>query len=190
MHLRALVEWEKPQTIGDMRSLHGLLGTMRKFIKNFADKTKHIREHLKPKEPDVNNKKLKKNKNQPIQWDQESQEELEHLVKLLTSAPILGHPDFSENARPFIVTVDTSWTGIGATLSQEQKEEDGKVRERVIAYCSLKLSDGEHSYSAYKWELCGLVTALEHFQYFLIAWKFRICTDQLALRWLMKPRHN
>ena len=188
--IKPLIEWETPQTIGDVRSLHGLLGTMRKFIKNFADKTKHIRKHLKPKDPDVNNKKLKKNKNQLIQWDKESQEELDHLVKLLTSAPILGHPDFSKDARPFIVTVDTSSTGIGATLSQEQKEESGKIRERVMAYCSRKLSDWERSYSAYKLELCGLVTALEHFRYFLIARKFKIRTDHLALRWLMKPRHN
>ena len=78
-HIKPLVEWETPQRIGDVRSLHGLLGTMRNSIKNFADKTKNIWKHLKPKDPDVNNKKLKKNKNQLIQWDKESQEELNHM---------------------------------------------------------------------------------------------------------------
>ena len=115
---------------------------------------------------------------------------MEHLIKVLTSAPILGHPDFSEGARPFVVTVDTSATGIGATLSQEQKQEDGKYTERIISYCSRKLKDGERSYSAYKLELCGVVTALEHFRYFLIAKPFKIRTDHMALKWLMKPRHN
>ena len=188
--VKPLTEWVKPMTLGDVRSLHGLLGTMRRFVRGFADKTKHIRKHLKPKDSNVNNKKLKKNNNQPIQWDKESQAELDHLIKILTSAPVLGHPDFSESALPFIVTVDTSASGVGATLSQQQKQEDGKVVERIIAYCSRKLRDGERCYSAYKLELCGLVTALEHFRYFLIGKPFKVRTDHKALTWLMKPRHN
>ena len=188
--VKPLIEWETPCTLGDVRSLHGLLGTMRRFVRGFADKTKNIRKHLKPKDTNVNNKKLKKNKNQPIQWDTESQAELNHLVEILTSAPVLGHPDFSEDAQRFIVTVDTSSHGVGATLSQKQRQEDGKLVERIIAYCSRKLRDGERSYSAYKLELCGLVTALEHFRYFLIGKPFKVRTDHRALQWLMKPRHN
>ena len=103
---------------------------------------------------------------------------------------MLGHPDFSEDVQQFIVTVDTLSHGVGATLSQKQRQEDGKLVERIIAYCSRKLRDGERSYSAYKLELCGLVTALEHFRYFLIGKPFKVRTDHRALQWLMKPRHN
>ena len=103
---------------------------------------------------------------------------------------MLGHPDFSEDVQQFIVTVDTLSHGVGATLSQKQRQEDGKLVERIIAYCSRKLRDGERSYSAYKLELCGLVTALEHFRYFLIGKPFNVCTDHRVLQWFMKPRQH
>ena len=40
--------------------------------------------------------------------------------------------DFTPTAKPFIVTVDTSAHGIGATLSQSQLQEGGKFEERII----------------------------------------------------------
>ena len=182
--IQPLLTWSRPQTLEEVRSLHGLLGTMRKFIKNFACKTKNIRKHLKPMDSN------KKNKRQPVQWDKASQDELDALIKILTSAPILAHPDFSPTAKPFIITVDTSSTGIGGTLSQVQKQPNGEELERIIAYCSRKLRDGERGYSAYKLELCGLVTILEHFRLFLIGKPFIVRTDHKALTWLMKPKHE
>ena len=182
--VRALTDYPTPKTLEDVRGIHGMAGTMRPFIRNFADLTPNIRKHLVPLDPS------NKNNKQPIQWDAKAQAEKEHLVKLLTSAPILAHPDWSESAQPFIVTVDTSSTGVGATLSQKQKLEDGKNVERIIQYASRKLRDGERHYSAYKLELCGVVTALEHFRYFLQGRKFIIRTDHKALEWLMKPKHN
>lgn len=73
----------------------------------------------------------------------------------LTTAPILGHPDFK---RPYILEIDASFTGLGAVLSQEQ--ENGRV---VLCYASTALRENERNmdnYSSMKLELLALKWAV------------------------------
>ena len=92
-----------------------------------------------------------------------------------------------------IVSVDTSRKGIGAILTQKQKETDdsGKevLRERVIAYASKKLKEGENHYSSFKLELMGMVYALHVWRYFLLAntgcWKPNQPTHKNTCEWDM-----
>ena len=51
-------------------------------------------------------------------WDGVCDEAFCALKRLLTSAPILGHPDIS---KPFIIEVVVSMQGLGAVLSQKQE---------------------------------------------------------------------
>ena len=48
-------------------------------------------------------------------WSTACQEAFLTLKEKLTSAPILGFPDFNQ---PFIVEVDASFKGLGAIISQ------------------------------------------------------------------------
>lgn len=54
-------------------------------------------------------------------WSDECQESFKGLKHQLVSAPVLAYADFTH---PFILEVDTSHSGLGAVLSQEQ---DGTI---------------------------------------------------------------
>jgi hypothetical protein len=79
------------------------------------------------------------------------------------------------DAQPFVLYVDSSKTGIGAILTQQQHIEfDGQCcqEEIVIAYASKSLTTGEQHYSAYKKELVGVVYSVNHYRYYLLGKKF------------------
>ena len=92
----------------------------------------------------------------PINWTEEHQTVLEHLIEHLTSPPIMAYPRCNE---PFLLHTDASETGLGAMLYQEQNNQ-----LRVIAYGSRTLSPSERSYHlhsgkleflALKWAICN-----------------------------------
>ena len=93
------------------------------------------------------------------------------LIKL-TSAPILGFPDFNQ---PFIAEVDVSFKGLGAILSQEQDK-----KRVVISYASRGLKPAElnfNNYSSMKLELLGLKWAVcDKFRDYLLGSKFLVFT--------------
>ncbi len=184
--VKALANFPAPKNYRELATLHGGLSALRKFVRNFAHRTKNIRSLLRRK-PGSNTK-------DPIKWTQECEQEKQDVIKTLTSAPQMGHPDFSPSAAPFCVTVDTSKHGIGCTLSQCQKvaDESGKVQDQevIIFYGSRRLTQGESRYSAYKMELAGLVTAVETLRFYLLGRPFIIRTDHKALAWLMKTSHE
>ena len=100
--------------------------------------------------------------------------------------------ELTSNSKPFTVYVDSSKTGVGAVIMQEQlvKQKDGtsKNLEVVIAYASKALNQAEQHYSAYKKELLGIVYALNHFRYYIQGKRFLVCTDHRGLEWLMTTR--
>ena len=67
-----------------------------------------------------------------FKWMMKHQGAFDALKEVLSTAPVLGYPDFS---REFILETDATLNGLGAILSQQ-----GKDREIfVIAYTSLSL---------------------------------------------------
>jgi len=165
----AIEKWPTPKNSDEVRSFFGTASYYRRFIRGFSDKTEQMRKLLK--------------KDEPFGWKACHQKEFDALKKELCQKPVLAHPDFSKSAKPFVVYVDSSKTGVGAVLSQEQHG-----YERVIAYASKSLTSGEQHYGAYKKELLGAVYALTHFRYYLLGRKFVVRTDHKALEWLLKTR--
>ena len=177
--VQTLENWPPPKNLGEVRAVHGLLSYFRKFIRNFAARSQHIRAQLK--------------KEGLVDWDINCQKEFLDLKNELLQKPLLGHPDFSDESKPFVITVDTSSLGTGSVLSQTQIVEHPvskklESREVIISYASRRLTQGESSYSSYKLELSGLVSAIEHFRFYLIGRKFLVRTDNKALSWLLKTR--
>jgi len=81
---------------------------------------------------------------------------------------------------PFSLYTDTSDTGLGAVLSQQ----DGK-EEYVIAYTSRTLSPAEKNYGITEKECLAIIWAVKYFQHYLCGSKFTIITDHSALKWLL-----
>ena len=110
-------------------------------------------------------------------WASEHQKAFDTLKLALTTAPVLGYPDFN---REFILETDASLRGLGGVLSQV--DEDGKVH--VIAYVSqtLRLSEKSmHNYSSAKLELVVKWVVTEKFRDYLLGSKFTVYTDNNPL---------
>ena len=91
-----------------------------------------------------------------FEWMTKHQEVFDALKETLSTAPVLGYPDFY---REFILEIDASLNGLGAILSQQGK--DGQIH--VIAYVSHSLHPSEssmHNYSSAKLKLLVLKGAV------------------------------
>ena len=174
---QTIINWPSPQNITELRAIFGTFSYYRRFIPRFAERTTKMRALLQ--------------KDVDFEWTEKQKNEMNDLKKALCSKPILGHPDFTKDAKPFILYVDSSKTGVGAVIAQLQMvEHNGKNEEKeiVIAYGSRTLTTGEQHYSAYKKELLGIVYAINHFRYYLFGKKFIVRTDHKALEWLLKTK--
>jgi len=69
---------------------------------------------------------------------------------LLTTAPVLQHPDMS---KPFFLWTDASEAGFGAILEQEGKDQ----LRHPIAYASRQTNDGEKKYGPTQLEVAALI---------------------------------
>ena len=103
------------------------------------------------------------------------------MKQRLTTAPILGHPDFS---KPFIVMTDASKNGLGAILTQK----DEFNREVVIRYASRATTGTERNYAATQLEQLGVVWAVKYFRKYLLGQPFQIYTDHQAITRLMSTK--
>jgi hypothetical protein len=132
--------------------------------------------------PNRKQKRHKQNTQIGSNWLDVHQKAFIEIKQKLTSAPILGFPDFTH---PFILETDASHMGLGAVLSQEQPE-----GRRVIAYASRGLRGGEKNptgYSSKKLELLALVWAVTtKFRDYLEGGSFTVFTDNNPLTYVMK----
>ena len=111
------------------------------------------------------------------------QEAFDALKEALSTAPVLGYPDFS---RVFIRQIDASLNGLGAVLSQQGK--DGQIH--VIAYAGCSLHPSERSmcnYSSVKLELLALKWAVtEKLRDSLLGLQFQVYMDNNPLAYVME----
>ena len=120
-----------------------------------------------------------------FEWTTKHQEAFDALKEALSTAPVLGYPNFS---REFILEIDASLNGLGAILSQQ-----GKDRQiHVIAYASCSLCPSERSmrnYSSAKLELLALEWAVtEKFRDYLLGLQFQVYTDNNPLAYVMESK--
>ena len=124
--VQAILQWETPTNIREVRSFHGLASFYRSFIQNFSAITAPISNCLKKGD---------------FEWTTSAQEAMNKIKELITQAPILRLPDFS---KIYEVACDASNVGIGGVLSQEI---------HPIALYSEKLDSSKFNYSTYDKEL-------------------------------------
>ena len=135
--------WPVPQTETDLRSLLGLASYYRRYVPNFAqvDAPLHGLLTSTRKRKGKHHPKSNPGENTSKVWDEKCQLSFDKLQHLLTSAPILGYPNF---LLPFVLEIDASFLGLGAVLFQDQA--NGKV---VICYVNRGLRPSERNYDRY-----------------------------------------
>ncbi|KAK3709629.1 hypothetical protein QZH41_010093, partial [Actinostola sp. cb2023] len=175
---KAVKEWPVPVTVRDLRSFLGFASYYRRFVPKFAQIAGPLHKVVAELGSAGSNKTPKKLIG--TVWTQDCQAAFNQLRTLLTTAPVLAYPDYTQ---PFILETDASNKGLGAVLSQEQ---DGK--NKVIAYASRGLRGAERNmenYSSRKLELLALKWAVsDKFREYLMGSKFVVYTDNNPLTYL------
>jgi hypothetical protein len=160
--VEAVLKWERPTNITEIRSFLGLAGYYRRFIEGFSTiaipMTRLTRKETK------------------WEWTQECEESFQELKKRLTTAPVLTLPSGTEG---LVVYSDASKKGLGCVLMQHGK---------VIAYASRQLKAHEINYPVHDLELAAVVFALRVWRHYLYGSRVQIFTDHKSLRYLMTQK--
>ena len=178
--LKVVRDWEKPQTIKQLRSFIGFASYYGKFIPKFTSLCRPLHELIIEK----NNERgtvIGRRSSTKIElvWSIEALEAFENLKIKLCSTPILGYPDYH---RKFRLDIDASDYGLGAVLSQECK---GKMK--VISYASKTVPKSwrKPDYSSKRLEFNALVWAVtKKFNHYLIGTECDVYTDNIALSYI------
>src|ERR1700722_15125604 len=149
----------KPEDGPGVRSFLGMAGYYRKFIRDFAKRTYHLR-------------KLTKEGAQ-FKWTADCQIEFDDIRNSLMKKPVMAFPDFS---RKFILTTDACTLGYGVILSQIFDE-----GERVIAYASKSTNEHEQRYPATELEAAAVIWEIDKFKLYLNDNPFMLVTNHKAL---------
>lgn len=160
--VQAIVQFEAPRNITELRRFLGIASWYRRFIPDFANTTASLTKLLR--------------KRQPWYWDEAADAAFNQLKEALSNTPVLACPDFKKT---FYLQTDSSDYGLGAALFQK----DGD-REQVIAYASRSLNPAERNYSTTEKECLAVVWAIQKLRHYIEGYHFKVITDHQALKWL------
>ena len=160
--IEAVLNWEPPKNVPELRSFLGLAGYYRRFVKGFsiiaAPLTKLLWKHVEYK------------------WTEACQSSFEELKAKLTTTPVLASPSGTGG---FVVYSGASYQGLGCVLMQHG---------RVIVYASRQLRPYEISYLTHDLELAAFVFALKIWRHYLYGETFQIFTDHKSLKYLLSQK--
>ena len=161
--------WPTPTTVKQVRSFLGFCNFYRLFIKGFATHARPLN-RLTRKDTDWH-------------WGQTEEDAFTKLKTLVTSEPVLAHPDLRDQ---FEMEVDASGFAVGAVLMQ--RKEDG--RRHPIGYYSATLNEAERNYDIYDLELLAIVKAFRHWRPLLAGspHKTKVFSDHLNLQYWRSPQ--
>ena len=133
--VEAVMSWERPKSIFEIRNFLGLARYYRRFIKDFsrlaAPMTRLTRKGVK------------------FEWDDLCEKAFQELKMRLTSTSILIVP---EPEQRYTVYYDASRDRLGCVLMHSK---------RVVAYGSRQLKNHEQNYPTHDLELASIVFALK-----------------------------
>ncbi|XP_070851494.1 uncharacterized protein [Drosophila suzukii] len=153
----------KPLTcLKELRQCLGMASWYRRFVPNFASVVQPMTALLK--------------KGRKLAWSHEQQNALDEVKRSLTTALVLGCPDFDKT---FVLQTDASDVGLGAVLSQ-----DIEGLEKVIAHASRRLTATDGNYTTTEKECLVIIWAIRKMRCYLEGYRLEVVTDHLALKWL------
>ena len=158
--VEAVQKMATPKNAKEVRSFLGLTNYVSRFIPQYANITKPLRDLTK--------------KNTPWTWDAEHEEAFKKLKDVLSRSTAVSY--FHPKARTEVV-VDAGPFGLGAILTQVIAGD----KPRVVAYASRALTDTESRYSQTEREALAVVWACEHFHLYLLGQSFTVISDHKPL---------
>src|ERR1051325_7148683 len=158
----AVLRWETPKSVTEIRSFLGLAGYYRRFIEGFSKLALPLTKLTC--------------KGAAFVWDVKCEESFVELKKRLTTAPILILPNPEEL---FVVYCDASKMGLGGVLMQNGK---------VVAYASRKLKIHEKNYPTHDLELAAVVFVLKIWRHYLYGSRFEVFSDHKSLKYLFDQK--
>lgn len=165
--IRAIRDWPQPTNVQEVRQFIGLCSHYRRFVPGFSSLASPLTDLTKGTGA----------KKRAISWTNDCGVAFSKLKRLMTSAPVLVHPDLT---KPFVVETDASDVGTGAVLLQHDEND----RLHPVAYESKKLSPSERSYPIQERELLAVLLALRSWRCFLEGSAFVVYTDHNPLQYL------
>jgi hypothetical protein len=157
-----VVEWTRPTSVFEIRSILGLAGYYRRFIEGFSKLLGPLTALTR--------------KNARFVWTDECEQCFQELKRRLVTTSILALPTESEN---FVVYNGTSKKGLGCVLMQNGN---------VIAYASRQLKPYEQNYPTHDLELAVVVFALKIWRHYLYGERCEIYTDHKSLKYLFTQK--
>ncbi len=163
----AIVTMQAPSDVNQLRSFLGLVNYCERFIQSLATITAPLRELTM--------------KGAPWTWEHRHQTAFEAIKKELAIDCTMT---FYNPEHKSLVTVDASPVGLGAILSQFDK--DGN--ERIFAYASRALTQVEQKYSQTEKEALAVVYGCEKFHIYLVGAEFELDTDHKPVEVIYNPK--
>ncbi|GAU39806.1 hypothetical protein TSUD_219810 [Trifolium subterraneum] len=160
--VEAVLNWERPRTVSEVRSFLGLAGYYRRFILGFSEIALPLTRLTR--------------KGVAFVWDELCENSFNLLKQKLTSAPVLVIPDPDKK---YVVYCDASNKGLGCVLVQEGA---------VVAYASRQLKPHEENYPTHDLELAAIIFALKIWRHHLYGVQFALYSDHKSLRYLFDQK--
>ena len=177
--IKAVQEWQKPNSESDLRSFLGLADYYRRYVPSFDQIAKPLHHCLGNT---TKSKKASRSSRIVVSFLRKTEQRMYYGIHEVegATAPVLTYPDFS---KPFVVETDASFQGLGEVLSQDHG---------VVAYASRGLRPAERNYANYssiKLKLLDLKWAItDKFRYYLIGSPCIIYTDNNPLSYIQTSK--
>ena len=153
----------EPKNAKQVQQALGLFNFYRRFIDNFAEKSKILYNLIQ--------------KGVVFEWNDKCKEAYKYFVECITSSPAMAQPIIG---KPFIVYSDGSKYDIGGVLAQVI---DGV--EHIIEYASRLLKGPELNYGISDIKCLACVFLVKKWYHYLYGAYFTLYTDHKALLQLM-----
>jgi hypothetical protein len=158
-------DMKRPNNIKELQALLGVSNYYRRFIQGYNYIVEDLFKLLR--------------KNEPWRWGDEQENAMKKLLEKLSSYPVLKIADFD---KPFILKTDASDFAYGAVLAQESDS----VEHPIAFYAGSFSTEQRSSYETWKKEGWSVIKAVKYFSHYLKTLPFRLITDHLALKEILK----
>jgi hypothetical protein len=166
--VNGLKTWPRTlKTVMEVRSTLGLLNYHHAFVPGFSHIIKPLTQLLK--------------KNVKFAWTEICTKALDRIINILTTEPVLTHPD---PEKPFKLEVDASDYATGAILFQ--RDEQGKPKP--LGFHSKTLSKEEMNYDIYDKELTAVNRGLDVWRHLILGQPITVYMDHANLTYYRKPQ--